>query len=79
MYKNQSVFIYLFFTEEHAHCFPGCMNGGMCRRGKCRCPHGFSGGLCQEGMHIYIYIYISFFFVFICSRADKKLLIHLPL
>lgn len=59
MYKNQSVFIYLFFTEEHAHCFPGCMNGGMCRRGKCRCPHGFSGGLCQEGMQIYIQLYHS--------------------
>lgn len=37
--------------EEHAHCFPGCMNGGMCRRGKCRCPHGFSGGLCQEDVN----------------------------
>lgn len=69
-----SKFIIFFFTEEHAQCFPGCMNGGVCRGGKCRCPRGFSGGLCQEGMQICI-----LFFIFICTMADQKLLIHLLL
>lgn len=72
-YKYQNL-LFFFFTEEHAQCFPGCINGGVCRGGKCRCPRGFSGGLCQEGMQICI-----LFFIFICTMVDQKLLIHLLL
>ncbi|XP_061170081.1 neurogenic locus notch homolog protein 1-like [Saccostrea echinata] len=33
------------------HCIPGCLNGGVCKNGKCQCPDGFSGTLCQEDIN----------------------------
>jgi len=32
---------------EAGECFGQCLNGGVCRNGKCACPEGFSGSNCQ--------------------------------
>lgn len=32
-------------------CIPGCLNGGVCRNGKCWCPGGVSGTYCQEDIN----------------------------
>ena len=31
---------------EVPECFGQCLNGGICRNGKCMCPEGFSGSNC---------------------------------
>lgn len=33
-------------ATEVPECFGQCMNGGICRNGKCACPKGFSGTNC---------------------------------
>ena len=33
-------------TAEVAECFGQCLNGGICRNGKCMCPEGFDGSNC---------------------------------
>jgi len=32
---------------EVPECFGACLNGGICRNGKCACHEGFSGSNCQ--------------------------------
>ena len=34
-------------TAEVPECFGQCLNGGICRNGKCMCQDGFSGSNCQ--------------------------------
>ena len=34
-------------ATEVPECFGTCLNGGICRNGKCACPDGFSGSNCQ--------------------------------
>ena len=34
-------------ANEVPECFGQCMNGGICRNGRCACPDGFSGSNCQ--------------------------------
>ena len=33
-------------SGEAGDCFGQCLNGGICRNGKCSCPEGFSGSNC---------------------------------
>lgn len=51
------IIIFFFIEEEHVQCLPGCLNGGKCRAGKCRCPLGFSGAFCQDGINSYCSVF----------------------
>jgi len=34
-------------ASEVPECFGQCLNGGICRNGRCACPDGFNGSNCQ--------------------------------
>ena len=37
------------YQVERSSSCPVCLNGGVCRRRRCRCPEGWSGRRCQRG------------------------------
>ena len=35
-------------SGDEAQCFGKCLNGGVCKQGKCECKPGYSGEFCES-------------------------------